>query len=245
MQVILVASGKGGTGKTSFTAGIGAALTKLNRRVLLIDGDCGLRNLDLTLGLSDRIVYSFADVANDVISLEDAMVSHPKYTQLSLLTAPIDLPVCSLDGIRRLTKQAETAGFDYIFIDGPAGLPSQLERWTDIAEQAVLVTTTDFACVRGAERCARKLEDASPTITLHMALNRICPQLIRKGKSGNIDDAMDQTGLPLLGIIPNDQEIIICGNCGKIILEKNCPSARAFQRMARRLEGEYIPLAIR
>lgn len=244
MQVILVASGKGGTGKTSFTAGIGAALTKLNRRVLLIDGDCGLRNLDLTLGLSDRIVYSFVDVANDIISLEDAMVSHPKYTRLSLLTAPVDLPVYNADGIRRLIKRAETAEFDYVFIDGPAGLPSELERWADIAGQAIIVTTTDFACVRGAERCARKLEDVHPAITLRMVLNRICPQLIRKGKSGNIDDAMDQTGLPLLGIIPNDQEIIICGNCGKIIVEKNCPSARAFQRMARRVEGEYIPLII-
>ena len=107
MKVILVASGKGGTGKTSFTAGVGAALSQRGHRVLLIDGDCGLRNLDIVLGMSDRVVYSFADVAGGAVPLETAMARHPDYEALYLLTAPVALPALSERGMEQLAVQAE------------------------------------------------------------------------------------------------------------------------------------------
>ncbi len=118
LKVILVASGKGGTGKTSFTAGVGAALAQIGHRVLLIDGDCGLRNLDIVLGMSDRVVYSFADVAGGAVPLGDAMARHPEYQSLYLLTAPVALPALSERGMEQLAVQAEEAAFDYLLVDG-------------------------------------------------------------------------------------------------------------------------------
>ena len=241
LKVILVASGKGGTGKTSFTAGVGAALAKNGHRVLLIDGDCGLRNLDIVLGMS--VVYSFADVAGGAVPLGDAMARHPEYQTLYLLTAPVALPALSERGMEQLAVQAEEAGFDYLLIDGPAGLPAELSFLAHIATQAAVVTATDRASLRGAERCARKLEEEYCIQRIRMVLNRVRPQLICRGKSGNIDDAMDETGLPLLGVVPEDEDLISCGNSGKSILAvKQTGASRAFQNIARRLDGERVPL---
>ena len=244
LKVILVASGKGGTGKTSFTAGVGTALARNGHRVLLIDGDCGLRNLDLVLGMSDRVVYSFADVTGGAVPLTDAMARHPEDQNLYLLTAPVALPALSERGMEQLAVQAEEAGFDYVLIDGPAGLPAELSFLAHIATQAVVVTATDRACVRGAECCARKLEEEYCIQRIRMVLNRVRPQMICRGKSGNIDDAMDEAGLPLLGLIPEDEELISCGNSGKSILSvKHSGATRAFQNIARRLDGERVPLS--
>ena len=243
LKVILVASGKGGTGKTSFTAGVGAALAKNGHRVLLIDGDCGLRNLDIVLGMSDRVVYSFADVAGGAVPLGDAMARHPEYDNLYLLTAPVALPALSERGMEQLAVQAEEAGFDYLLIDGPAGLPAELSFLAHIATQAAVVTATDRASVRGAERCARKLEEEYCIQRIRMVLNRVRPQMICRGKSGTIDDAPDEAGLPLLGLVPEDVDLISCGNSGKSILAvKQGGAARAFRNIASRLEGERVPL---
>ena len=242
-KVTLVVSGKGGTGKTTLTAGVGAALAQRGSRVLLIDGDCGLRNLDIVLGMSDRVVYSFADVAGGAVPLADAMAVHPDYETLYLLTAPVALPALSERGMEQLAVQAEEAGFDYVVIDGPAGLPAELSFLAHIATQAVVVTATDRACIRGAERCARKLEEEYCIQRIRMVLNRVRPRLITQGRSGNIDDAMDEAGLPLLGLVPEDVDLISCGNSGKSILAvKQGGAARAFRNIASRLEGERVPL---
>lgn len=243
LKVILVASGKGGTGKTSFAAGVGAALAKQGQRVLLIDGDCGLRNLDIVLGMSDRVVYSFADVAGGAVRLDDAIARHPQYETLYLLTAPVALPALSERGMEQLAVQAEEAGFTYVVIDGPAGLPAELSFLAHIATQAVVVTTPDKACVRGAERCARKLEEEYCIARIRLVLNRIRPRLICRASAENIDDVMDEAGLPLLGIVPEDERMIVCGNAGISVLEGSSKgAARAFQNIARRLEGERVPL---
>ncbi len=243
MKAILVASGKGGTGKTSFTAGVGAALTLRGRRVLLIDGDCGLRNLDIVLGMSDRVVYSFADVAGGAVPLADAAARHPEFEKLYLLTAPVALPALSDRGMEQLAAQAEDMEFDYLLIDGPAGLPAELSFLAHIVTQAVVVTATDQACVRGAERCARKLEEEYCLARIRMVLNHVRPQMISRGLSGNIDDAMDEAGLPLLGLVPEDEDLIICGNKGASILKhKRTGASRAFHNIAARLDGERVPI---
>ncbi|MDO5142704.1 MAG: P-loop NTPase [Eubacteriales bacterium] len=243
LKVILVASGKGGTGKTSLTAGVGAALSERGHRVLLIDGDCGLRNLDIVLGMSDRVVYSFADVAGGAVPLADAIAQHPVHQTLHLLTAPVALPALSERGMEQLAVQAEAAGFDHVLIDGPAGLPAELSWLAHIATQAIVVTATDLACIRGAERCARKLEDEYCIQRIRMVLNRVRPRMICRGRSANIDDAMDEAGLPLLGLVPEDEDLIACGNNGTSVLTvKRSGAARAFQNIARRLDGERVAL---
>ena len=245
LKVILVASGKGGTGKTSLTAGVGAALAQLGSKVLLIDGDCGLRNLDIVLGLSDRVVYSFADVAGGAVPLADAMACHPDMKTLSLRTAPVSLPALSERGMEQLAVQAEEAGFDYLLIDGPAGLPAELSFLAHIATQAIIVTSTDRVCVRGAERCARKLEEEYCIQRIRMVLNRVRPQLISHGKSGNIDDAMDEAGLPLLGLVPEDVDLFSCCNDGRDLHAfTHTRAARVFVNIGRWRHCDRIPLYI-
>ena len=123
LKVILIASGKGGTGKTSLTASAGAALAQLGRKVLVMDGDCGLRNLDLVLGMSDAAVFSFADAARDTVPLTRAAAAHPVIAGLHLLTAPAEPPTLTNAQMEHLSRSADEAGFDYLLIDGPAGLP--------------------------------------------------------------------------------------------------------------------------
>ncbi len=241
--VIAVASGKGGTGKTSVTGGVAAALAMAGQRVLCIDMDIGLRNLDISLGLSDRALMDFSDVAQGRCTLDAAVVEQPRLPGLYLLTAPVRLPALSERGMDQLAKQAEQAGFDYLIIDGPAGLPAEMSFLAHIATQAIIVTATDRACVRGAERCARTIEQEYCIQRIRMVLNRVRPRLISRGRSGNIDDAMDEAGLPLLGIVPEDEDLIACGNSGtSIIAAKKHGAARAYQNIARRLDGERVPL---
>lgn len=237
-KVILIASGKGGTGKTSLTAAMGAALSDLGHRVLLIDGDSGLRNLDIVLGLSDSIVFSFADVAQGVVPLERAAVPHPEITNLSLLTAPGCLPKLTPAELESLMAQAEQQGYQYVLVDGPAGLAPEIHQFARFATQGIVVTMNDQASIRGAERIARLLE-GEHIMRIRVVVNRVRPALIRHGVMGNIDDTMDLVGLPLLGIVPEDEDVIACGSSGKSIIRfKKNGAAIAFRNIARRLEGE-------
>ncbi|MBR3866180.1 MAG: P-loop NTPase [Butyricicoccus sp.] len=242
MEVILTASGKGGTGKTSFTAAVGAALAESGKKVLAVDGDCGLRNLDLALGMADRVVFSFADVILHDVALTRAVSMHPVYDRLYLLTAPPRFPELPEEGLSALAKQAEAAGFDYLLIDGPAGLPSELAAYAAIAHRGIVVTQPDAASIRGAETIARRLEEYGLAEDM-LVVNRIRTRLIRFGFASNMDDAMDASGLPLLGMVPEDEDVLACAGSGKsIIASKKRGAARAYRNIARRLCGEYVPL---
>lgn len=241
-KVILVASGKGGTGKTSLTANVAAALAERGHKVLAIDADSGLRNLDIVLGLSDSIVFSFADVAQGMAPLERAAVAHPTYPGLHLLTAPGILPRLADSQICGLMAAAEQLGFDYVLIDGPAGLAPEIGLFAKAATQGLVVAMPDQASVRGAERMARVLEQEN-IIRLRMVVNRVRPGLIRHGVMGNIDDVMDLVGLPLLGVVPEDEAVIACGSSGKDLLHlKRGGAATAFRNIAQRLDGIRLPV---
>ena len=176
LKVILVASGKGGTGKTSLTAGVGAALAQLGSKVLLIDGDCGLRNLDIVLGMSDRVVYLVCRCGRRRGSPRGCHGVSSGYENAVLTHCTGGASALSERGMEQLAVQAEEARFDYLLIDGPAGLPAELSFLAHIATQAIIVTSTDRGSVRGAERCARKLEEEYCIQRIRMVLNRVRPR---------------------------------------------------------------------
>jgi septum site-determining protein MinD len=243
-KIIVVASGKGGTGKTSLVAGVSAALASAGKKVLVIDGDSGLRNLDIVLGMSDRVVFSFADVASGMISLEEAAVKHPKLENLYLLTAPAD-PIkqeLTQDEMRSLVRQIRDAKFRYVLIDGPAGLAPEYAAFAAAADEAIVVSTGENGSLRGAERMARLLE-GQQVRTVRLAVNRVSSRMVKCGGAATIDDAMDTTGLCLLGVVPEDASVSVCAAEGTpIVTSKQDGAACAYTNIARRLTGENVPL---
>ena len=198
-SVIVVTSGKGGTGKTSITGGVGSCLARLGKSVLCIDMDIGLRNLDISLGLSDRALMDFSDVVFGRCSLEKAAVSHPDLPGLSLLSAPMSFtPQLTQWQVQELLDQARKR-YDYILIDSPAGLGSGFHLACCGADRAVVVSTTDASALRDAQRTVAVLRGRIPGI--HLVVNRVQPKLLRRLHT-TIDGAMDTAGLPLLGIVP-------------------------------------------
>lgn len=240
-QVMAVISGKGGTGKTSLTAGIASCLAAEGQRVLCIDCDVGLRNLDISLGLTDEAVIPFTAVMEGDCSLDDA-VAHPGIEGLSLLTAPVtrqpeDL---DLDAFGRLLEDAR-ARFDWCLIDAPAGIGAGFRLATHFADQAVVVAGADPASLRDAARAADMLvldgiED------LRLVVNRVSPRLFKQ-MDATVDDVMDGVGLPLLGIVPEDPNVTLAAAAGApLILHTSRGAAVACLHIARRLCGRKTPL---
>lgn len=242
LKVIVVASGKGGTGKTSFIAGTASALAISGHKVLMIDGDIGLRNLDIALGMSDQLVFSFADVAKGMIPLERAAACHRQIPGLWLLTAPVTSEGVTKIGLQNIVQQAAALGFAYIFVDCPAGIGEGFTEFSSIATHGVIVSTPERAGLRGAERTARMMEKLGVS-NLRLVLNRVRKRLIFRGMVSNLDVAMDETGLPLLGVIPEDEDVIACFNSGiSIIGRKKDGASWAFRNIAGRLEGNQVAL---
>ena len=235
---VMITSGKGGTGKTSLTAGIASCLAALGQRVLCIDLDIGLRNLDLVLGMSDKAVMDFSDVMAYRCSLLSAAVEQPEIKGLYLLTAP--LAPDGLD-IQRFCEVAEEARecFDYVFMDSPAGLGGGFQLAMAAADRAIVVSAVDPAALRDAQRAVAELH-ALPQ--LHLVMNRVQPRLIRKLRT-SIDNAMDAAGLPLMGVVPEDPQVILCANLGQPLTARGKRGAAlACWNIAQRLEGKRIPI---
>lgn len=238
----VVASGKGGTGKTSFVAGVGAALARAGHKTLCIDADVGLRNLDLALGMSDRAVMNFADVIAGRCTLERAAAQHPVLSNLYLLTAPMARDALSITGeeMRAFLQQAK-ARFDFCIIDAPAGLGAGFRLAAAGADRAIIVTTTDTSSLRDAQHTVMELADY-PLRSRHLVVNRVEKKLLRK-LHRNIDDAIDTAGLPLIGIVPEDSAVRLAANREiPVILAEHRGAARAYENIARRLCGQRVPL---
>ena len=241
-QCIAVVSGKGGTGKTSFTAGVGTALAQSGRRVLCLDCDIGLRNLDLALGLSDRAFMDFSDVARGRCPLEMAVVEHPKIPGLFLLTAPARIPSISISEreMRHLLQQVR-GQFDYCLLDAPAGLGSGFRLATCAADRCVVVTNTDASSLRDAQHTVMELNHFGPG-KLHLVVNRVRKKMLRSIHS-TIDDAIDKAGLPLLGVVPEDDELPLSLHHGiPLLLRSNYNAAAAYKNIAKRLQGQRAAL---
>ncbi|MDR3552496.1 MAG: septum site-determining protein MinD [Clostridia bacterium] len=240
-SVISVASGKGGTGKSTFAVNCGAALAESGRKVLLIDADAGLRALDLLLGVSDKVVYDLGDVLAGLCEPVKAIVDTGR-AGLFLLPAPQSPPDAAFDtaGFGRLCKGLAKY-YDYVLIDSPAGVDRSVQAAAAAGERAIVVATPDPVCIRDADRAAQMLLAHSVT-HLRLVLNRVNPKMIREGRSMNLDTAIDGASLQLIGVVPEDAAVAAAAFAGEPLSYRRKGAARAFYNIAGRLEGRDIPL---
>ena len=235
---IMITSGKGGTGKTSLTAGAASCLAALGHRVLCIDLDIGLRNLDLVLGLSDRAVMDFSDVMEYRCSLLSACVEQPEIKGLYLLTAPLSPDGLEAERFCQVVADAKDC-FDFVFMDSPAGLGGGFQLALGAADRAIVVSAVDPAALRDAQRTVAELHDLPQ---LHLVMNRVQPKLIRKLRT-SIDSAMDAAGLPLLGVVPEDPAVTLAAAAGvPLVLTTYKGAAPAYLNIAKRILGQRVPL---
>ena len=242
-EVIAVVSGKGGTGKTSVCAGLATALAEFGESVLCIDCEIGLRNLDISLGMSQMDALSFLDVCRGEYTLEQIAV-HPEYPKLRFLTAPMNCPPESIDhsAFSDLLRQARKT-FSYIFLDAPAGIDAGFRLAACHADRVLLVSGADPASVRDAARAADLLElMEKPEIRL--IVNRINPRMVSAMKL-TVDDVMDRAGLPLMGIVPEDPQVTLRAAMEKPLLKKNKKgAAAACRRIAMRIMGLRVSVEL-
>ena len=243
-EVIAVVSGKGGTGKTSVCAGLATALAESGETVLCIDCDIGLRNLDISLGLAQMDALSFLEVCRGEYTLEQAAI-HPDYPKLRFLTAPMNCQPQDIDGkaFSQLLRQARNT-CSYILLDAPAGIDAGFHLAAKYADRVLLVTGADPASVRDAARAGELLElMGKPEVRL--VVNRINPKMVSAMKL-TVDDVMDQSGLPLIGIVPEDPQVTLRAAFEKPLLKcTRKGAAAACVRIAKRIQGLPVPIDIR
>ena len=242
-ELIAVLSGKGGTGKTSVCAAVSTALARMGHKVLAIDCDMGLQNLDISLGLSDSGAISFLDVCEGGYSLSHA-AKHDRFESLSFLTAPLNRTAERVDAekFRQMVRAAKRE-FDYIFLDAPAGIDAGFELAAKFADRCLIVTGADPAAMRDAARAAQRLELMGKT-DVKLIVNRVSRKLFAT-MSVTVDDVMDTAGLPLIGVVPEDQNVTLAAAFGSpLITHTNRGAAKACEAIAKRLEGRRIPLSI-
>jgi len=235
-QVLAVVSGKGGTGKTSLCAGVACCLAAEGKRVLCIDADVGLRNLDISLGMSQEPALPFTAVMRGEYTLDQAAV-HPLYSNLHFLTAPVTEAPEDLDGeqFARLLEQARQT-YDWCLIDAPAGIGAGFRLAVSHADQAMVVTGGDPAALRDGARTAEALEQCSRA-QAKIVVNRIRRKFFQRTRA-TVDDCMDIVGLPLLGIVPDDEAVVLAAASGKPLCRTSRKGAAlACLHIARRLCG--------
>ena len=242
-RVIVVTSGKGGVGKTTVTANLGSALSQLGCRFALVDADFGLRNLDLLLGLEQRIVYTALDVVAGDCSLDKALVKDKRQENLVLLPAAQNRTkeAITADQMKDLVAQLSKS-YDYVLIDCPAGIEMGFRNAIAAAQEAIIVTTPEMSAVRDADRVVGLLE-SEDIKGIRLIVNRLRPEMIQLNQMISVEDILDLLVIPLLGIIPDDQRIIISTNKGEplVLEEKTSLPSMAFRNIAQRLQGRDVP----
>lgn len=244
-ELIAVLSGKGGTGKTSVCAGVATALAQAGEKVLCVDCDVGLRNLDISLGMTENGTLSFLDVCEGGYPLDQAP-SHPAWPGLRFLTAPVNRSAASVapEAFATLLGQARKA-FDYVFLDAPGGVDAGFRLAAASADRIMLVTGADPAAVRDAARTGEVLELMGKS-NIRLVVNRVNRRMVSTMEI-TVDDIMDTAGLPLLGVVPEDPDVTLAAAFGQSLLaySPKCPAGRAFRRIAKRIQGLPVPISIR
>lgn len=240
---IVITSGKGGVGKTTTTANLGTALAALGKRVVVVDGDTGLRNLDVLMGLENRIVYTITDVFENRCRLKQALIKDKRYQNLFLLptaqTKDKD-DVRPQDMLKLVNELKED--FDYVLIDCPAGIEQGFENSVIGADKAVVVVNPEITSVRDADRVIGKL-DAKGLEDHSVIVNRLNYEMAQKGDMLDVSDIIETLSVELLGVVPDDKSITISTNKGEpIVLDDKALAGQAFKNIARRITGEKVPL---
>jgi len=242
-DVIVVTSGKGGVGKTTTTANIGTGLAKLGYSVVLVDTDIGLRNLDVVMGLENRIVYDIVDVTNGNCRLKQALIKDKRFEKMFLLPAAQtkEKTAVTPEQMVELCKKLKSE-FDFVIIDCPAGIEQGFKNAVAGAEKAVVVTTPEVAAVRDADRVIGLLE-ASGIEDPQLVINRIRAEMVKHGDMMDIDDIIDILAVDLLGVVPEDEKIVVSTNKGEpAVLDAQSKAGEAYRNIARRLAGEEVPI---
>jgi septum site-determining protein MinD len=238
---IVLTSGKGGVGKTTATVNIGAALAKRGHRVILVDTDIGLRNLDLVLGLEKRIVFDLVEVIEGRCQVRQALIKDKRFESLAILPAAQTRNKDAITEAQMARLIDELAGMaDYVLIDCPAGIEGGFRNAIAGADEAIVVTTPEVSAIRDADRVIGKLAERS--IPMRLIINRIRPDMVRSGDMLSIDDVCEILSIELLGIIPDDEEIIDTTNRGEpLVLGEGYRLRGIYEKIVRRLEGDLIP----
>ena len=240
-ELIAVLSGKGGTGKTSVCAGIAQALSLMGQKVLCIDCDIGLRNLDIALGISDVGTISFMDVCRGEYGL-DMATAHPVYPNLRFLTAPMDCTADAIDPVEfsRMLNEARKH-FHYVLLDAPAGIEAGFRLAAKAADRVILVTGSDPASIRDARQAGDMLELMGKR-NVRLVVNRIHKKMAAE-MGLTVDDIMDRAGLPLLGIVPEDRSVVLAAAFRQPLLGYTRKgAAAACRRIAKRIQGLTVPI---
>lgn len=241
-KVLTITSGKGGVGKTTATANLGIAMADLGKKVVCIDSDIGLRNLDVVMGLENRIVYDLVDVVEGRCKLKQALIRDKRMKDLYLIPAAQtrDKTAVSPQQMRKLCDELRP-DFDWIFIDSPAGIEHGFKNAIAPADQVLVITNPDVSAVRDADRIIG-LVDAQQKGPAKLVINRMNPSMVRRGEMLDADDILELLAVKLIGIIPEDESVIISTNRGQpVVLEPKSKAGQAFKNIARRLNGEEVP----
>ncbi len=244
-EVIVITSGKGGVGKTTTTANLGASLAMQGKKVALVDTDIGLRNLDVVMGLENRIVYDIVDVVEEKCKLRQALIKDKRYTELFLLPAAQtrDKSAINEEQMKELTIKLKEE-FDYILIDCPAGIEQGFKNAIAGADRAIVVTTAEISAIRDADRIIGLLE-ASEIKNPELVVNRLKPSMVRRGEMMDVDDIVDLLSIELIGVVPDDEYVVTQTNKGEpVVSNRKAPSGRAYLEIARRILGETIEVTI-
>lgn len=241
-EVIVVTSGKGGVGKTTTSANLGAGLAMSGKKVVLVDADIGLRNLDVVLGLENRIVYNIVDVVEGNCKLAQALIRDKKNQNLYLLPAAQtrDKDAVNPDQMKELSSDLKKE-FDYVIIDCPAGIEQGFKNAISSADRALIVTTPEVSAVRDADRIIGLLE-ANDVKNNRLIVNRLRPEMVKRNEMLSVDDVIEILAIDLIGVVPDDENIISSTNTGDPIVFKyeNSLAGRAYLNIAQRIMGEEV-----
>lgn len=240
-EVIVITSGKGGVGKTTTVANIGTGLAGLGKKVAVVDTDIGLRNLDVVLGLENRIVYNLVDVINGNCRLKQALIRDKRHPELYLLPSAQtkDKSAVTPEQMIKLTEDLREE-FDYILLDCPAGIEQGFKNAIAGADRAIVVTTPEVSAIRDADRIVGLLE-AHEIRDIRLIVNRLRPDMIARGDMMSVEDVLEILAVDLLGTILDDEQIVVAANQGEPLSGKNSMAEEEYRNICRRLMGEEIP----
>ena len=235
-EVIVITSGKGGVGKTTTTANVGTGLAMLGKKVVLIDTDIGLRNLDVVMGLENRIVYNLVDVVENNCRIKQALIKDKRYLPSAQTK---DKTAVTPEQMKKLADDLKEE-FDYILMDCPAGIEQGFKNAIAGADRALVVTTPEVSAVRDADRIIGLLE-ANEIGSTHLVVNRLRTDMVKEGNMMSSEDVVEILAVDLIGVVPDDENIVISTNQGEPLVGKDCQAGQAYMNICHRILGEEVP----